>query len=84
MAPDTELKGVDLRAGGRYAGILTLKDDTEIHYRASEFYRSESPSGVRFDDPEFGIECLDQIVVTSEPGRSRLNVGSVIQPHSGR
>jgi dTDP-4-dehydrorhamnose 3,5-epimerase len=36
-------------------GYITLMDDTEMCYQTSQFYRPESASGVRFDDPEFGI-----------------------------
>jgi dTDP-4-dehydrorhamnose 3,5-epimerase len=37
-------------------GFQTLADGTEVLYFISEFYHLESASGVRFNDPEFGIE----------------------------
>lgn len=36
-------------------GFQTLEDDTEIVYLMSEAYRPELATGVRFDDPAFGI-----------------------------
>ncbi len=51
-------------------GYLTLVDDTEIYYHTSEFYHPESASGVRFDDPEFGIKWPAAIEVVSAQDRS--------------
>ena len=36
-------------------GFQTLVDDTEVHYQMSEFYVAECQSGVRWNDPAFGI-----------------------------
>jgi dTDP-4-dehydrorhamnose 3,5-epimerase len=36
-------------------GFQTLADDTEVFYMISESYARESASGVRWDDPSFGI-----------------------------
>jgi dTDP-4-dehydrorhamnose 3,5-epimerase len=37
-------------------GYQTLADDTEIFYQMSEYYHSESGSGLRWNDPALGIE----------------------------
>jgi dTDP-4-dehydrorhamnose 3,5-epimerase len=37
-------------------GFQTLADNTEIFYQMSEFYHPESASGVRWNDPAFGIK----------------------------
>jgi dTDP-4-dehydrorhamnose 3,5-epimerase len=37
-------------------GYITLTDDAEIDYHTSAFYAPESATGVRYDDPAFGIE----------------------------
>lgn len=37
-------------------GFITLTDDTEPLYLASEFYAPESERGVRWNDPAIGIE----------------------------
>jgi dTDP-4-dehydrorhamnose 3,5-epimerase len=39
-------------------GFQTLEDDTETFYMVSEFYTPGAESGVRWDDPVFGIEWL--------------------------
>ncbi len=36
-------------------GYQTLEDSTEMHYMTSAFYTPSAVSGVRFDDPAFGI-----------------------------
>jgi dTDP-4-dehydrorhamnose 3,5-epimerase len=42
-------------AEGLASGFETLEDDTEVFYQISEFYQSECASGVRWNDPAFGI-----------------------------
>jgi dTDP-4-dehydrorhamnose 3,5-epimerase len=37
-------------------GFQTLADDTEIEYQLSEFFYPDLYTGVRYDDPAFGIE----------------------------
>lgn len=51
---------------GCATGYLTLKDDTEIYYHATEFYHPESATGVRFNDPTFGIHWPGEIKTLSE------------------
>lgn len=36
-------------------GFQTLEDDTELFYQMSAFYRADAATGVRWDDPAFGI-----------------------------
>lgn len=56
--------GVELTAQNRIAlyipegfahGFQTLAADSEVLYQMSEFYHPECASGVRWDDPAFGI-----------------------------
>lgn len=68
--------GVDLSAENRRAlyvpfgfahGFQTLSDNSEVFYQMSEFYHPECSTGVRWNDPAFGIEWpLSQQVVISE------------------
>ncbi|MEN7342624.1 MAG: dTDP-4-dehydrorhamnose 3,5-epimerase [Pseudomonadota bacterium] len=51
---------------GCATGYLTLAPDSEIYYHASEFYAPENATGVRWDDPAFGIEWPETPVVMSE------------------
>ncbi len=57
--------GIELSAETRRAvyvpkgfahGFQTLTEDAEVLYMMAEFYYPESASGVRWDDPAFGIE----------------------------
>lgn len=41
---------------GCATGYQTLKDDTEIYYLTTAVYHPDSATGVRYDDPAFGIE----------------------------
>lgn len=40
---------------GMAHGFQTLLDNTEVFYQMSDFYHSESATGLRWDDPTFGI-----------------------------
>lgn len=51
-------------------GFLTLEDETEVFYQMSESYHPESARGVRWDDPQFGIEWPGEVVVISERDRT--------------
>ncbi len=37
-------------------GFLTLTDDVEIMYKCDELYAPECDGGIRFDDPEIGVD----------------------------
>jgi dTDP-4-dehydrorhamnose 3,5-epimerase len=67
--------GVDLHAGdGRmlfipksvFHGFLTLEDDTEVFYQMSDYYEPAAASGVRWNDPAFGISWPEAVRVISE------------------
>jgi dTDP-4-dehydrorhamnose 3,5-epimerase len=47
-------------------GFQTLEDDTELAYQMSEPYHPASASGVRWDDPAFGIEWPEAIRTISQ------------------
>jgi dTDP-4-dehydrorhamnose 3,5-epimerase len=55
---------------GMAQGYATLEDSTEINYHTSEFFNAESASGVRFDDPAFGIQWPVVPAVVSEQDRN--------------
>ena len=46
-------------------GYLTLEDETEVHYQVSQVYVPNANSGVRWDDPAFGIEwpAIEELVI---------------------
>jgi dTDP-4-dehydrorhamnose 3,5-epimerase len=47
-------------------GYLTLTDDAELSYQASQPYVSEAARGLRYDDPALGIEWPIEVRVLSE------------------
>lgn len=51
-------------------GYITLLDNTEMTYHTSEFYTAEAASGVRYDDPEFGIQWPLAATIISEQDRN--------------
>jgi dTDP-4-dehydrorhamnose 3,5-epimerase len=50
-------------------GYLTLEDDTEAYYHASALWQPGAESGVRWDDPKFGIEWPFEPSVISDKDR---------------
>ena len=51
-------------------GYQTLEDCTEMYYMTSQFYTPEAASGVRFDDPAFGIQWPLEPIAVSEQDRN--------------
>jgi dTDP-4-dehydrorhamnose 3,5-epimerase len=51
-------------------GYQTLEDGTEIYYMASAYYTPSTVSGVRFDDPAFGIDWPVPTTTVSRQDRS--------------
>jgi dTDP-4-dehydrorhamnose 3,5-epimerase len=47
-------------------GYQTLTETTEIIYQVSQFYAPESASGVRHNDPAFGIQWPLEVTAISE------------------
>ena len=51
---------------GCATGYLTLAEDSEIYYHASEFYSPDAATGIRYDDPLFNIQWPAEITVLSD------------------
>jgi dTDP-4-dehydrorhamnose 3,5-epimerase len=51
-------------------GYQTLEDSTDLYYLTSQYYTPSAASGVRFDDPVFGIEWPLEATVISEQDRN--------------
>lgn len=65
----TTLNGLDGKAiyipAGVAHGFQTLSDNTTVFYQLGEFFMPDFYSGVRWNDPAFGIkwpECHDRII----------------------
>jgi dTDP-4-dehydrorhamnose 3,5-epimerase len=48
---------------GCATGYQSLVDNTEMYYYTTEFYAPESATGVRYNDPAFGIEWAREATV---------------------
>src|SRR3989344_1728451 len=46
--------------------ILTLEDNTIIHYYTSEFYRPKAEKGIRYNDPYFNFQWPHQPEIISD------------------
>jgi len=51
-------------------GFQTLVDNTEVFYQMSEFYHSESSTGLRWDNPVFEIKWPIQVKIISDKDSS--------------
>jgi dTDP-4-dehydrorhamnose 3,5-epimerase len=51
-------------------GFQTLMDNTEVFYQMSEFYALECTAGVRWNDPAFGIEWPEDVLIINDRDRS--------------
>ena len=51
-------------------GYQTLEPGTEMFYMTSGFYTPGATRGVRFDDPEFGIQWPLEVTAVSEQDRN--------------
>jgi dTDP-4-dehydrorhamnose 3,5-epimerase len=51
-------------------GYLTLTDDAEVTYQISARYSPEHASGVRWNDPAFGIVWPGSVVLINERDRT--------------
>ncbi len=56
---------------------LTLADATEVYYSVTEFYHPESEGGIRWDDPEIGIEWPIKPTVISDKDQALPNLSSI-------
>lgn len=50
-------------------GFLTLRDDTEVSYLMSTSYQPDAAHGYSYDDPAFGIDWPEEVVVISDKDR---------------
>jgi dTDP-4-dehydrorhamnose 3,5-epimerase len=66
--------GVELNAENRKSlyvpagfahGFITRQDNSEVLYQMSEFFHSECASGVRWNDPAFGIHWPEPVRIIS-------------------
>lgn len=51
-------------------GFFTLEDESEVFYQVSQLHEPAHESGVRYDDPAFGIRWPGAVQVISDKDRS--------------
>lgn len=51
-------------------GFITLEDHSSVNYMVSQFYAPGSERGIKYDDPQFGINWPVEIQVISEKDNS--------------
>jgi dTDP-4-dehydrorhamnose 3,5-epimerase len=53
--------------------FLTIADDTVVHYYMGDYFKSESYSGFRYDDPYFKVQWPHSVAVISDRDSSLPN-----------
>jgi dTDP-4-dehydrorhamnose 3,5-epimerase len=61
-------------------GFITLEDNSEVTYLVTQFYSPDAESGVRYDDPVFGIQWPTKVSVISEKDRSHPDFNESMLP----
>ncbi len=51
-------------------GFITLTDNVEVTYQVSQFYAPGSESGIRYNDPQFGIQWPRAVTMITEKDRT--------------
>lgn len=59
-------------------GFVTLTDDVEFLYKADNYYAPEADAGVRWNDPEIGVEWGIENPILSEKDRKNPFLKNVI------
>lgn len=57
-------------------GFQTLEDDTEVIYQVSQYYTAGSERGIRYNDPEFGVEWPGEVRVISQKDANWADFGA--------
>ena len=52
-------------------GFITLADDTEIYYLATQFYTPGAEAGIRFNDPKLNINWSVPVSVISDKDKNQ-------------
>jgi dTDP-4-dehydrorhamnose 3,5-epimerase len=48
-------------------GFITLRDNCEVSYLVTQFYTPGAEAGIRWNDPQFGIQWpLDPVVISEK------------------
>lgn len=61
-------------------GFITLEENCEVTYLVTQFYAPQSEAGIRFDDPEFGIEWPTEVTVISDKDKIHPDFNESVLP----
>ena len=63
-------------------GFVTRQPDTEVMYKCSDFYAPDCDAGIRFDDPEIGIDwgCPADEITLSEKDTGHPSLRDITSP----
>ncbi|MGQ8338392.1 dTDP-4-dehydrorhamnose 3,5-epimerase [Sunxiuqinia sp. A32] len=61
-------------------GFITLKDNSEVTYLVTQFYKPSAEGGIRWDDPEIGIDWPIEAEVVSDRDTMHPNFKNIILP----
>ncbi len=56
---------------------LTLQDDAEVYYSVTQFYHPEAEGGIKWNDPDIGIEWPIEPTVISDKDQALPNLSSI-------
>ncbi|MEZ4722611.1 MAG: dTDP-4-dehydrorhamnose 3,5-epimerase [Flavobacteriales bacterium] len=62
-------------------GFVCLEDQTVVQYKCSSYYKKESESGVRWDDPELGIEWPQMDFIISDKDKQLPYLRDFVSPY---
>jgi dTDP-4-dehydrorhamnose 3,5-epimerase len=65
-------------------GFCALSDDVEVQYLCTGTYNSGAEAGIRWDDPEIGIEWPIREVIISEKDRTAQTLKQWLTSHNAR
>jgi dTDP-4-dehydrorhamnose 3,5-epimerase len=64
-----------------FSGFLVLSDKVDFVYKCSDFYTPGDEYGIRWDDPEVGIDWPMKEVVLADKDRQAPRLKDVLAEH---
>jgi dTDP-4-dehydrorhamnose 3,5-epimerase len=61
-------------------GFITLEENSEVTYLVTQFYTPDAECGVRYNDPQFGIQWPTEVVVVSDKDKNHPDFNESMLP----